>query len=309
MKNLSNDIIKKIEKRKIKPVPRWQYVAKKFLFWSGAAFLVILGALALALGIYTIRNIDWNEYSLLGYGSATGFAISAFPYAFVLILAAFLVSAYFLYRKTPKGHRAGMLTLAAILIASGLGLAFLLQIPEIGRKAYFQMARAPYYQQLAFTKEKEWSQPERGLLWGEVLKVDKNDFALRDADGKNWSVLFDGDTFFEADASKIKGRNVKMIGKVLGESEFRAEVVKLWDGVMDCDGSYNAAEEEMAEGERCGGDYGGNTSPPSSPSFPSVSGNDGEKSGARDNENGQSGRRGGGEKWNDGWQGGSSSCD
>lgn len=239
MKNLSNNIIKSIEKGAIKPIPRWQYAAKKVLFWFLAITGVLLGALVLALVIYTIQTIDWHLYSMLGYGSVIGFIMSVFPYAFIVLLIIFLIIAYYFYRQTPKGHKVNFSILVGILIILGLSGAFLIHISGINQEAYFQLARMPLYHQMMFTKEREWSQPEKGLLWGEVLDMNKNKFSLRDASGKNWNILYDNNTAFDFNISDVQGRDVKIIGQKKGDDNFQAMEIQIWDGVMNCRGHRN----------------------------------------------------------------------
>lgn len=239
MKDLSDKIIKSISSQDVRPVPRWQYATKKILFWIVAVFLVMLGALALALAFYLIQSIDWDMYSLLGYGSMLVFMISAFPYIFILLLAIFLALAYYFYRQTPKGHKISLSFLVAILIAFGLGVALMFHISGVNRDAYFQLARMPFYHQMMFTKEEEWSQPDRGLLWGEVLNVDRNNFSLRDVNGKNWNVLYDSSTSFDSNIYEAQGRDVKIVGQKNGSDGFQAKQVRKWDGIMNCNGHRN----------------------------------------------------------------------
>lgn len=239
MKDLSNDIIKSIEKGAVKPVPHWQYVAKKLLFLAVTVFLVLLGALAMSLGMYIIQSIDWNVYQLLGYGNVWSFFLNAFPYIFIFLLIISLILAYYLYRQTPKGHKINLSMLVIVLIVVGLSLAFMLHILGVNREAYFQLARMPFYHQMMFTKEGEWSQPGKGLLWGEVLGMNNGKFSLRDNGGKSWNVLYDNNTSFDRNISEAVGQDVKIIGKQSGDNEFQAKQVQGWDGVIKCSGHRN----------------------------------------------------------------------
>lgn len=234
MKDLSNDIVKSIEKRAVKPIPHWQFAAKKLLFWSLTFVGVLLSALALAAAVYIVQSIDWDMYSVLGYGSFHVFVMSAFPYAFVVLLAIFLIIAYYFYRQTPKGHKVNFYFLSGALIIFGLSAAFLIHVFGINREAYFQLARMPIFHQVIYTKEREWSQPEKGLLWGEVLNIENNKFSLRDLSGKKWNVLYDNSTIFGKSISDIQGRDVKIVGQKKDDDNFQAKDVQIWDGVMNC---------------------------------------------------------------------------
>lgn len=248
MKDLSDKIIQSIESQAVKPVSPRQYAAKKILFWSGAVLLSLFGALALALAMYLVQSIDWNMYSMLGYRSIFIFIISAFPYAFILLLIAFLVLAYFSYRQTPKGHKVKVLVLAGILIIFGLSMAFMLHILGVNREAYLQIGRMPFYHRMMFTKETQWSQPDKGLLWGEVLNVDGDSFSLRDMAGKNWKILYDNSTLFDGNIYATQGQDVKIVGQRNGMDNFQAKQVQRWDGIMNCNGHRN-----MMQGVNGGG--------------------------------------------------------
>jgi len=248
MKDLSDKIIKSIENQAVRPIPHWQYTTKKILFWGVVFLLVLFGALALALAIYLVQSIDWNMYSALGYGNIYLFMLNAFPYGFILLVGAFLMLAYYFYRRTPKGHKINLPILATILIVLGLVVALAFHIVGINREAYFQLSRMPFYHQMMFTKETEWSQPDKGLLWGEVSNVGNNNFLLRDIRGKSWNVTYDNNTSFDSNIYDAQGQDVKIVGQEKGLANFQAKQVQKWDGVMNCNGQRN-----MMQGASGGG--------------------------------------------------------
>jgi len=253
MKDLSDKIIRSIENRAVRPVPHWQYTTKKILFWGVVFLLVLFGALALALAIYLFQSIDWNMYSVLGYGNMYVFMLTAFPYGFILLLSAFLILACYFYRRTPKGHKINLPTLATVLIVFGLVVAFAFHIVGINREAYFQLARMPFYHQMMFTKETEWSQPDRGLLWGEVSNVGGSNFSLRDISGKDWNVTYDNNTSFDSNIYAAQGQDVKIVGQKNGVNTFQAKQVQKWDGVINCNGQRNMMRGINGGGGMMGG--------------------------------------------------------
>jgi hypothetical protein len=143
--------------------------------------------------------------------------------------------------------------LITVLIVVGLGVAFMLHILGVSREAYFRLARMPFYHQMMFTKEREWSQPGKGLLWGEVLGISNGKFSLRDNGGKSWNVLYDNNTFFDRNISEAVGQDVKIIGKQGQGDEFQAKQVQLWDGVMNCNGHRNMMRGVNGGGGMMGG--------------------------------------------------------
>ncbi len=237
MKNLADQIVGSIKEKRVAPIPRWRYVAKKTLFWSLTLILTAFGALSLALAVYLIQTIDWSVYPLLGYSSLHSFAMSAFPYAFVLLLVIFLVLSYYFYRQTPKGHRINLSVLLTLFLFALVSGSVLFHILGVSREAHFWLARVPYYHQMMFTPEREWSQPEKGLLWGEVISADANGFSLRDMNGKGWMVFYG--TAMPKDVSGFIGKDVRIVGKMKNIDEFQADQIKGWNGAMNCNGSRN----------------------------------------------------------------------
>lgn len=239
MKNLSNKIIEEIKEKAIKPKPRWRYSARGVLFWLVTISGILLGASSLALAAYLVASIDWNLYSFMGYGSFLGFAVTAFPYLLVILLLILLILAYYSYRQTPRGHRAGLAGLLAVLILFALGMGTLFHMLGFGRKMHYGLAHTSPYHIIFYTKEKEWSQPDKGLLWGEMLNVENGSFSLRDFGNHNWEVFYNGKTRMNVDISQKVGEDVKIIGKKQSDSKFFASQIDGWDGVMNCDGRWN----------------------------------------------------------------------
>lgn len=243
MKKLSDKIVDAIIEQKIAPRPRWEYVVSKWLYWAFAILAVFLGALALGLAVYLLRSIDWNIYTLLGYTSLHSFVMSAFPYVFLIIFILALGLAYLAYRRTPRGYRLSFPVLVVILVMAAGSLGFLLHILGANEAIYLSLARMPAYQNLVFTKENEWLNPQKGLLWGEVLNSGPSSFQLEDMTRKTWTVTYDEATQWQSGLSNrdIVGDNLKMTGQLKKNDQFQAAIIAPWDGAaMNCGGGCNS---------------------------------------------------------------------
>jgi hypothetical protein len=242
MKKLSDKIVDAIIEQKVKPRPRWTYVASKWLYWFFAVLAVFFGALAFGLAIFLLRSIDWNVYTLLGYTSLHSFVMSAFPYAFLVVFILALALAYSAYRRTPRGYRLNFPDLTVILVIAAGSLGFLLHILGSNETIYLDLARMPGYQKLVFTKEAEWLNPQKGLLWGEALSAGPDSFQLKDMNQKTWTVNFDRSTAWQSglDNKNITGDNLKITGQLENGGRFRAATVAPWDGIMNCGGGRNS---------------------------------------------------------------------
>jgi hypothetical protein len=75
-----------------------------------------------------------------------------------------------------------------------------------------------------------WSQPEKGLLAGEIKKIsmENNQFELEDFRGLHWQVEEDEKILIPANVIIIIGRKVKLIGERRTEQVFFAREIRPW---------------------------------------------------------------------------------
>jgi len=230
MRDLSQKTINKIKEEQIKPKAKWKFLAEDLLIWSTLAFIVIFGALSFSIAYFFLTQLDWDVISF-GWHMPFGMFFWLMPNFWILLLVVFLIGAIIIYRHTKHGYRSGTLTviILALVFFSALGFATHLFKADRGLNNAFSN-HIPGYVQLAGNKEKQWSQPNLGLLGGKILQVEEDGFELEDFQGEEWKVNVNQDTVIKPSAQLVPEETVKVIGKKESEKNFQAEEIRPWEG-------------------------------------------------------------------------------
>ena len=228
MKDLSQETIKKIKEKNIHPTTKWKFLVENFFIWISLAFLIIFGAVSLALAYYFLIQLDWD---VLRFMHRTSLFFWLVPHIWLLLLVLFFILAFILFRRTKKGYR-----LEGIIVSSLIFLLFLL----VGSAAHYFQAdeninnifskRVPGYQLLTNNKERQWSQPEAGLLGGEITKVKEKNLNLKDFQGKDWQINYDQNTSIRPSVNLQPNEKIKVIGEKKNDKEFQADEIRPWEG-------------------------------------------------------------------------------
>jgi len=231
MKNLKKDILGKIKKEKIQPIPRVIFFLKNFGFWGLFGASILVGAAALSLIFFSFFSVDRELFGRPHF-PIFGMAITtAFLFWLVLFLLLFL-AAIFGIRHTREGYKISTThLLSGNLMASfvlATGFLFFGGSEEI--EEFFAM-RAPMFSHFEGQKE-IWEHPEQGFLGGEVREMGNGEkMILRDFSGKEWEVLTEEipDDFWENAPPFLRiGERVKVVGDKKSESSFEAEMILPW---------------------------------------------------------------------------------
>ena len=104
MKNISNEVIKKIKDNNIKPKPRWYFITKNYFIWSIFGISIILGSFAFSMVLFIIKQLDWDIYHYMGDSFLKTVFISL-PYLWLIFLILFTGVAYYSFIHTKRGYR------------------------------------------------------------------------------------------------------------------------------------------------------------------------------------------------------------
>jgi len=229
MKNLSNEVFKKIKDNDIKPKPRWYFITKNYFIWSIFGISIILGSFAFSMVIFIIKQLDWDIYHYMGDSFIKTLFISL-PYLWLIFLFLITGVAYYNFIHTKRGYRFKLISilLISLIISISLGTGLYFNGFSERLEKIFS-AKIPYYNQLVYSCEEQWMQPERGLLAGTIIEIGfpENNFILRDLENNRW----------EIEASKViwKGKltpttnlKIKLIGKLIDNNNFKAVEIRPW---------------------------------------------------------------------------------
>jgi len=227
MKNISNEVIKKIKDNNIKPKPRWYFITKNYFIWSIFGISIILGSFAFSMVLFIIKQLDWDIYHYIGESLLKTVFISL-PYLWLIFLILFTGVAYYNFIHTKRGYRFKFISILLISLVISITL---------GTGIYFNgfserlenvfLEKIPYYNRLVYSCEEQWMQqwmqPKRGLLAGTIIEIGlpENSFILRDLENNRWKVEA-SKTIWKGKLIPATGLKIKLIGKLINDNNFEA---------------------------------------------------------------------------------------
>jgi len=234
MKNVSEEVIKRIKQEKIEPKSKWLCYFHNSLWWAFFIVTVLLGALFLAIVFFLISDIDWSIRRYLNQGSFS-FILRVVPFLWIILSFLAILLAYLNLRKTRKGYKYSWLLVSALIGIIVLTFAVILHVLKINHQTNkFLKSKIPYYQKIVCDKETLWSQPERGLLAGTVVIFVQGDNKIKLVDFNNniWEITFKEDVVIHRKVKLTERELIRLIGtrKDLIQKKFEAKEVMPWVG-------------------------------------------------------------------------------
>lgn len=247
---LAHKVLDRIEEEHVVPRPKWQFTVKDRLFWAFWILSIVLGSLLAAALVFSFVNAGW-EYRVVTHQNLFGFVMQVLPTVWIVALLGALLLAYENFRHTSRGYRvplAAIIGVSLLVIAIG-GLLF--YVSGAGRVVEEQVGgRIPAYRSVMMKQKQIWSQPEQGLLAGEVLEFDTAQamLRLRGFDG-NLYLMSTSDLADDSRAILIEREPVRVIGVFAKQSDgpdkpyFRPCYVFPWESR----GSHNLLNVKCAD--------------------------------------------------------------
>lgn len=232
MSFLTEKTLAVIAKEHIQPIPLWRSQWKNIAYWIGTILLVTFSALAAALSIHALFEIDWDAYEKAHF-SFLQILLSGAPLFSTTLLIIFLLGSVAFLHRTRRGYRypASML-IGFFLLGSGT-LGYFIEGSPIDEPAErFFLFAVPHAEEIQASllpsAERQWSQPERGLLGGAVLSSDETDLRLLDTSKNLWTVDY-SDAALDEKVYLEPYEDVKIIGDQEGERQFKATEIRKWE--------------------------------------------------------------------------------
>ncbi|HBY56261.1 MAG TPA: hypothetical protein DEG96_00095 [Candidatus Atribacteria bacterium] len=231
MKNISEQVLKRIKKDNIRPKPRWYFLTKNYFIWSMFGISVILGSFAFSMILFIIKQLDWDIYHYLGDSFLKTVFISL-PYLWLIFLILFIGVAYYNFIHTKRGYRFKFISILLISLVISVTLGSVLYsngFSENLGNIFFE--KIPYYNRLVYTCEKQWMQPERDLLAGTIMEIElpENNFILKDLNNNKWKIRANK-AIWKGKLTPTPGLKIKLIGKLMDDNTFEATEIRPWQG-------------------------------------------------------------------------------
>jgi len=231
MNDISKKVLNKIKKDQIKPKPKWEFLLKKSVFWGLFGLSIIIGGVAASIIIFMIMTNDWDIPRHLG-NSTPAFIFKTLPYFWIIILSAFIGIAYYNFKHTDTGYkyRFSLFVVINILISVIIGFG-LFNFGAAKRIDKAFLDHAPLYQELNHKPRVQmWTQPENGLLGGEVIELlEDNQFQIIDFQDKKWIIINTDPKSLEKPPIK-EGIIIQSVGEIIDNSTFKAIKIRVWQG-------------------------------------------------------------------------------
>jgi len=192
---------------------------------------VILGSFAFSMILFIIKQLDWDIYHYLGDSFLKTVFISL-PYLWLIFLILFIGVAYYNFIHTKRGYRFKFISILLISLVISVTLGSVLYsngFSENLGNIFFE--KIPYYNRLVYTCEKQWMQPERGLLAGTIMEIElpENNFILKDLNNNKWKIRANK-AIWKAKLTPTPGLKIKLIGKLMDNNTFKATEIRPWQG-------------------------------------------------------------------------------
>jgi hypothetical protein len=183
-KELSESVLEELEKRKVDPIPRNNFLIKRIGFWLLAVFSVITGIFSMAVAIYVFIDQEFilDQENINRYFTAQPFIadiISGIPYLWLAALAMLTLVAYLGFRHTNRGYRYPTIKVIAGSLLASLLLSVSLNTVDVGKHIHrFLFENVPVYHALIYSNELRWSHADKGLLGCKVIQYEKKGLYL-----------------------------------------------------------------------------------------------------------------------------------
>ena len=186
---LKANVMERIVCGDVTPCPKYQFLLKNGAFVLAAFIAVLLGAVAVAVSIFTTFNAGWEYYEMT-HENALTFAVAVLPYVWILVLGITLMLGYYNLRHTKRGYRYSMPVVMVSLVGTSVIGGVLLHHFQVGYMVDMETERmmSGQYRSALSWQQDMWHAPDKGRLFGVVASTSENSFTLLDINGTAWEI-------------------------------------------------------------------------------------------------------------------------
>lgn len=187
MSNIAKKILEKIEKEKIKIIPKWRFILFRGFVWTALVIAMLLSAVAVSMVMLQICDIDWDLIPRMVAKPPFEF-FRLVPYFWLIIAAVLFVFAYFDFRKTRKGYKYGgevVVIFSILLSLIGGTVMYFVHAPHMTDEFLSDM---PFFREMDEGRQGFWHDPEGGMISGAVISVKDGVLIIQDPGRHEWNV-------------------------------------------------------------------------------------------------------------------------
>ncbi|KKR05816.1 MAG: hypothetical protein UT34_C0002G0323 [candidate division WS6 bacterium GW2011_GWF2_39_15] len=224
-KKLTDSVLERIEKEKIKPIKKDIFVLKNTALFVLCGISILIGGVGFAMNLTFLSRLDWSVITYVQ--GIMKFVLFTPPFLWLLLTVVSIFMMYIEFRKTKDGYRMEnkhlIMIIAALVLISGV----------IGWGIENKYNITSYFTNVAAIRDatdpryKIWSNPEDGLLAGEIKEVINDELLIVDLEGMDWEINIK-DAFIAGKVVLQNDESIKIIGEKVSNSRFNASKILPW---------------------------------------------------------------------------------
>lgn len=231
MGKTSKNVLEKIKKFEIKPIPKWQFMLKDSFVKVLFGINIFLGSIGFGIVLYLLVNSEVLQDKTLDT-TLWERIVLGIPYAWILLTIFFVFVAYYNFKNTQEGYRYDVIKIFLLSIFISFFLGSILYFTRLSERLNdLFVEKIPYYTHTLDLREKIWMRTEEGFLAGKIKSVDHEMklFELIDLEGSVWEVTY-GKAMVKSRVQLVEEEEIKIIGKRVSNNVFEALEIRPWGG-------------------------------------------------------------------------------
>lgn len=231
MGKTSKNVLEKIKKFEIKPIPKWQFMLKESFVRILFGINFFLGSIGFGIVLYLLMNSEVLQDKTL-LSTFWERIIFGIPLAWILLTIFFVIVAYYNFKNTQEGYRYDVIKIFLLSIFISFFLGSILYFTRLSERLNdLFVEKIPYYTHTLDLREKIWMRTEEGFLAGKIKSVDHEMklFELIDLEGSVWEVTY-GKAMVKSRVQLVEEEEIKIIGKRVSNNVFEALEIRPWGG-------------------------------------------------------------------------------
>lgn len=219
MSKLSKNILKKIKKEEIAPIPRWHFVLSNLGIWAASLVLMVLGINATMLIFYFATNLEILDLIIEMPHVLPKIMLLGLPIFWILLMVGLAFFAGYSMQKTKRGYKHSFAQILTAVILIQLGLGGVLAETPLAGILESKLQNKIGFESLEQKKRKIWDLPEQGLFGGKVISMDEDLWRIRNREGEVWQVVIVEETALPENVEFGLGRPIRIKGEILDKDE------------------------------------------------------------------------------------------
>ena len=188
MKSLADQFEQKIESGQMpEPIPIWQIKAKRVLIWILFGSFVFVGIASSAVAVWFITDpqtviLEYQKASFLDH------FLSILPLFWICLSLAMGLAAVIVFVHAPRGYRYRAIVLVGAVILAFAAFGGAISAAGFSEKIERVAELMPGYRFVQMPHIQKFTQPENGMMIGQVKVIEQQEFDLKDVRGVIWHV-------------------------------------------------------------------------------------------------------------------------